>query len=197
MVIFGCGWWVGRSGSTPGREDFGAFLRWIAPTLAPLSPVHPHGRSDGNSRSTLVRPAGLELDRVDRVVDGDTVVLDRFGKTRLIGIDTPETVDPRRPVQAFGKEASAFTRALCEGVEVGVEFDQERTDRYGRTLAYLWLADGRMVNAEVVASGHGFVYTRFPFRYLDTFRTLARDARAQQRGLYSDGVLDPREEKPL
>lgn len=143
------------------------------------------------------RPEGLERDRVKRVVDGDTVVLERIGKARLVGVDTPETVDPRRPVQAFGKEASAFTKALCEGRVVDVEFEAEREDRYGRALVYLWLDDGTMVNQRIVETGHGFVFTRYPFRYMDVFRDAARRARNQGRGLYGDAVVDPREVEPI
>lgn len=93
-----------------------------------------------------LRPAGA-LDgplAVSRVVDGDTVVLTRAGKkikVRLIGINTPETVAPGRPVECFGREASAFAKKTLKGRKVWLEYDPVagRTDRYGRTLAYLWL----------------------------------------------------------
>jgi endonuclease YncB( thermonuclease family) len=68
--------------------------------------------------------------------------LDGVGTVRLIGVDTPETVDPRRPVGYFGKEASDFTSQLATGKRVRLEFDQDRTDRYGRTLAYVWSEAG-------------------------------------------------------
>ena len=80
---------------------------------------------------------GVQWRRVVRVVDGDTLLLDRNERVRLIGVDTPETVDPRRPVQRFGKEASAFTKRMVEGKKVRLEYDQDRVDRYGRTLAIL------------------------------------------------------------
>ena len=69
--------------------------------------------------------------RVVRVVDGDTLLLDRNERVRLIGVDTPETVDPRRPVQRFGKEASASTKRMAEGKKVRLEYDQDRVDRFG------------------------------------------------------------------
>ena len=122
---------------------------------------------------------------VTRVVDGDTVVLERIGTVRLIGVDTPETVDPRRPVQRFGREASEFTRTLVEGKRVRIEYDRDRTDRYGRTLAYLHLPDGTFVNAEIVRQGYGFAYTRFPFRHVEAFRRYEREARERQRGLWA------------
>ena len=76
---------------------------------------------------------------VERVVDGDTLVLDGGERVRLIGVDTPETVHPSKPVEAFGKEASAFTRRTAEGRSVRLEYEPRtaRTDRYGRTLAYV------------------------------------------------------------
>lgn len=127
-------------------------------------------------------PAGAQV--VERVVDGDTIIVAGVGRVRLIGVDTPETVDPRRPVQFFGREASAFARRLLEGKQVRLEYDQERTDRYGRTLAYVWLPDGPMANAEIIRRGFGHAYTRFPFRYLDEFRKLEREARFEGHGLW-------------
>ena len=123
---------------------------------------------------------------VTRVVDGDTIILDGNERVRLIGVDTPETVDPRRPVQYFGKEASAFTKRMVEGKKVRLEFDQTRKDRYGRTLAYIYLEDGTHLNAEIVKRGYGHAYTRFPFRYLEEFRRYQREAREAGRGLWKE-----------
>lgn len=107
---------------------------------------------------------------VERVVDGDTIIVEGVGRVSLIGVDTPETVHPNRPVEFFGKEASAFTKRLLEGKRVRLEYDQERQDRYGRTLAYVYLSDGTFVNAEIVRRGYGHAYTRFPFRHMEAFR---------------------------
>jgi len=122
---------------------------------------------------------------VVRVVDGDTLVLDGNERVRLIGVDTPETVDPRRPVQYFGKEASAFTRRLAEGKRARLAYDRERTDRYGRTLAYVYLEGGTFLNAEIIRQGYGHAYTRFPFRYAEEFRAYEREARENGRGLWA------------
>lgn len=124
---------------------------------------------------------------VTRVVDGDTIVLEDGQKVRLIGVDTPETVDPRKPVQFFGKEASAFTRAELEGKRVRLEYDWERTDKYGRTLAYVYLEDGTLFNAKLIASGYAHAYTKYPFKqeFMDLFRQLERDARENGRGLWA------------
>ena len=134
--------------------------------------------------------AGAQGDsyRVLRVVDGDTIILETIGRVRLIGVDTPEAVDPRRPVQHFGREASAFLRSLVEGKIVRLEYDQQRRDRYLRTLAYVYLLDGSFVNLELVRQGYGFAYTKYPFRYLALFRNAERIARESSRGLWKIGV---------
>jgi len=119
---------------------------------------------------------------VARVVDGDTLVLDGGEKVRLIGVDTPETVHPNKPVERFGKEASAFTKRMAEGKHVRLEYDQERRDRYGRTLAYVYLADGKLLNLELICHGYGFAYTRFQFSKMEEFRSAEREAREQERG---------------
>ena len=127
-----------------------------------------------------------EWRRVERVVDGDTLVLDGGERVRLIGVDTPETVHPSKPVEHFGREASAFTKRMAAGRRVRLEFHLERQDRYGRTLAYVYLDDGTFLNAELIRQGFGHAYTRFPFRYLEEFRALEREAREQRRGLWAE-----------
>lgn len=132
--------------------------------------------------------------KVVRVVDGDTIVIDLDGtptKVRLIGLDTPETVDPRKPVQAFGKEASAFTKKLLEGKSVSLEYDQQKTDKYKRTLAYVYLeVNGKRVcvNRHIIAEGYGFAYTKYPFdqKRMDDHRAAEREARENKRGMWSD-----------
>lgn len=122
---------------------------------------------------------------VERVIDGDTLVITDVGTVRLIGVDTPETVHPSRPVERFGAEASAFLRGLVLGKSVHVDYDQRRVDRYGRTLAYVYLLPGMLfVNLEIVRQGYGFAYTAFPFRYMAEFRAAERDARDHSRGLW-------------
>ncbi len=133
-------------------------------------------------------PAG-ELRTVVRAVDGDTVVLDGNEKVRLIGINTPETVDPRRPVQWYGKEASAYTGRLLKGKRVRVEYDVERKDRYGRTLAYLTLEDGTFVNLRLVEEGYAMAY-RYPpnVRHAPEFLAAEKRAREGRKGLWSDAA---------
>ena len=119
-----------------------------------------------------------------RVVDGDTIVLDGQETIRLIGVDTPETKDPRKPVEAFGQEAYEFTKGLVEGKKVRLEYDQERIDKYGRTLAYVYLDDGTFVNAQIILQGYGHAYTAFPFKYMENFRGYERMARERGLGLW-------------
>ena len=130
-----------------------------------------------------------DFDVVERVVDGDTLLLQSGERVRLIGVDTPETKHPSKPVQYFGKEASAFTRRIVERKRVRLEFDQANAarghkDRYGRTLAYVFLEDGTLLNAEIIKQGYGHAYTQFPFSHLEEFRQLEREAREQGRGLW-------------
>jgi micrococcal nuclease len=139
-------------------------------------------------------PIASEEAQVARVVDGDTLMVEIAGRLetiRLIGVDTPETVHPNRPVERFGKEASAFTRRLADGKTVRLEPDPENADRdkYGRLLRYVFLPDGTLLNATIVARGFGHAYTRFPFSRMEEFRALEREAR--QAGL---GLWGPHEE---
>ncbi len=122
-----------------------------------------------------------------KVIDGDTIVLDGNEIVRLIGIDTPETKEPRKPVQHYGTEAYEFMKRLVEGKKVRLAYDLKEKDKYGRTLAYVYLEDGTFLNAEVVKQGYGFVYRYFPFKYFDEFKQYEREARENEIGLWSDG----------
>ena len=134
----------------------------------------------------LALPSSAWAQLVTRVVDGDTIVVAGVGTVRLIGVDTPETLDPRAPVQFFGKEASEFTRRMVEGKVVRLEFDAQGTDKYQRTLSYVYLSDGTFLNAEIVKQGYGHAYVKYPFKYLDQFRGYEREAREGRRGLWAD-----------
>lgn len=122
--------------------------------------------------------------QVVRIVDGDTFVLEHIGKIRLIGVNTPETKDPRRPVQFFGKEASQFLTKLISGKKVKLEYDQQKKDKFQRTLAYAYLPDGTHINAKIIAEGYGFAFTRYPFQKMEQFRMLEKKARENKVGLW-------------
>jgi len=129
---------------------------------------------------------GQDVARVKRVIDGDTLLLANDERVRLIGVDTPETKHPQKPVEHFGKEAYLFTKSMVEGKEVRLEYDQQRRDKYGRLLAYVYLMDGTFLNAEIIKQGYGFAYTRFPFKYLEEFRRYEREARENRKGLWKE-----------
>lgn len=144
-----------------------------------------------------------ETGQVTNVVDGDTLKVAIGGPVetiRLIGVDTPETVHPNKPVEFFGKEASAFTRRMAEGQLVRLEADAQGTDRdkYGRLLRYVFLPDGKLLNAEIISQGYGHAYTRFPFSRMEEFRALERQAREANRGLWgaAGDPAGPSIEKP-
>jgi len=140
------------------------------------------------SPTPYVRP-GLTPARVTRVVDGDTIRVEIDGqeyRLRYIGIDTPETVDPRRPVQCFGHEASERNRQLVEGKTVGLEKDVSETDDFDRLLRYVWVED-RMVNSALVEEGFALASTYPPdVRYADLFASLQVLAREEGRGLWGE-----------
>lgn len=137
---------------------------------------------------------------VSRVIDGDTFELSDGKKVRLIGVDTPETLDPRKHVQWFGREASKKLKQWIDGQTVCLRKDRDKTiktDKYGRLLRYVWkhtvhrsssnkagLAGGFFVNAELIKHGYGFAYTRYPFQYLELFRQYEKDARQGNMGLW-------------
>lgn len=135
---------------------------------------------------------------ITRVIDGDTVELADGERVRLIGIDTPETWhSPKlrrdakrtnkdaRTIARMGELASSFARDLAENKRVRLEFDVEKRDRYGRLLAYVYLPDGRMLNAELLKEGYAQVYTFPPnVKYVDNFRELQTRARESSRGFW-------------
>lgn len=127
--------------------------------------------------------------RVIRVVDGDTLHVS-VGcvdtDVRLIGVNTPETVDPGKPVECYGPEASARTHQLLDGHSVYLEYDpaQGRHDRYGRTLAYVWLAH-RLVNRNLIMHGYGHAETQYgSYRYESSFLAAEHTAQTHHRGLW-------------
>lgn len=146
--------------------------------------------TDGSSTSPYAQGAIAE-GVVDRVIDGDTVDVwqtSEIVRVRLLGIDTPETVDPRKPVQCFGAEASEHLRDLLDGQLVTLEYDetQGEIDKYGRHLAYLFLEDGTNVSLQMIAEGYAYEYTyNDPYKYQATFKIAQAEAQETQIGLWS------------
>lgn len=139
-------------------------------------------------------PIASSLFKVTKVVDGDTMDVSINGKVtrlRLIGIDTPEVVDPRKPVQCFGREASAKAKSLLMGQSVRLEADpgQGELDKYGRLLRYVFLADGRSFNKLMIEDGYAFEYTyNTPYKYQAEYKSAQKNAQAGKKGLWADNA---------
>jgi len=130
----------------------------------------------------------IVLAKVTEVVDGDTIKVDlgngNIKTVRYIGIDTPETVDPRKTVQCFGKEASAKNKELVGGGTVGLEKDVSETDKYGRLLRYVYMGD-LFINQELVAQGYAHASAYPPdIKYQSKFTAAEQQARISNKGLW-------------
>jgi micrococcal nuclease len=146
-------------------------------------------------QTTVPQEAAQQQDsplyKVVKVIDGDTLDVSIDGKTerlRLIGIDTPETVDPRETVQCFGKEASDKAKSMLQGTSVHLEEDtsQDSRDKYGRLLRYVYLEDGTNFNKYMIAEGYAHEYTyQVPYAYQKEFKAAEASARDNNRGLWS------------
>lgn len=167
----------------------GLLLLGLLTGCGSVSPSTPQPAANQQTEEPANSSALTTVD-VLRVIDGDTIEVMYQGKTesvRLIGVDTPETVHPSKPVQPYGPEASAFTKSQLTGKQIGLEFDVEQRDRYGRLLAYVWM-ENQMFNRTLVKEGYAQVATFPPnVRYVDDFVALQREARAADRGLWGLG----------
>ncbi|TSC55244.1 MAG: micrococcal nuclease [Microgenomates group bacterium LiPW_31] len=136
-----------------------------------------------------------ETFKVTRVIDGDTIEIEGGERVRYIGIDTPETVDPRKPVQCFGIEASKKNKELVEGKNVRLEKDITDKDKYGRLLRYVYLGPSPpvggsgqaiFINLELVKQGFAFSYTYPPdIKYQAEILAAEAEAREANRGLWA------------
>ena len=127
---------------------------------------------------------------VTRIVDGDTIEVIRDGKSvkvRLLGINTPESVGDRVH-ECFGKEASVYASSILKNQIVKLETDdsQDKYDKYGRLLAYVYLLDNQMANRKLIAEGYAYEYTYdAPYKYQEDFRALQSFAKREARGLWA------------
>ncbi len=144
------------------------------------------------------KPASVRWQTITRVVDGDTVEVDGE-KIRLIGVDTPESsqnnelfrdvgkmrgICTPEELVAMGKEATRAIRRLAEGRGCWLEFEQERTDMYGRALAYVHLEDGSILNELVLSEGYGKVYLSSKFKYKKRYIYLQLGAMTKRKGFW-------------
>ena len=125
---------------------------------------------------------------VTKVIDGDTIQIDRKFTLRYIGIDTPETVDPRRTQQCFGKEATEENKRLVLGKRVTLEKDVSETDRYGRLLRYVYV-EGEMINNLLVENGFAQARSYPPdIKHQEKLRLSEEMAREKGKGLWASCV---------
>lgn len=155
-------------------------------TQAPTSTPTPTQRPTDTPTITPT-PEGQRAQVVE-IVDGDTIRVEIDGQTytiRYIGVDTPETKHPEKPVEWMGPQATEANRELVGGETVILEKDVSETDQYGRLLRYVWLLDGTFVNAELVRQGYAQAVSYPPdVKYQDRFRDLQQEAAEAGRGLW-------------
>lgn len=159
------------------------------PEYSPEQPPQPTPASDTLGISSS------QYYTVTEIVDGDTIKIDVGGQTqtvRLVGIDTPETKDPRKPVECFGLEATAKLTELIGDNPVRLVPDslQSGRDRYGRLLYYIYTPDDTFINQELVASGYAFAYQPIESDYLPEFIELQNQARDQDLGLWGSCEIE-------
>jgi len=155
------------------------------------------------------QPAGEQIKETEKktysvikVVDGDTISVDIGGTIeiiRLIGINTPETVDPRKPVECFGAEASNKAKELLTNKKVRLENDltQGERDKYNRLLRYVWLEDGTFFNKEMIRDGYAYEYTyNAPYKYQAEFKQAETEAKTGKTGLWADGACSQDNQTP-
>ncbi|MCK4850098.1 MAG: thermonuclease family protein [Phycisphaerae bacterium] len=129
--------------------------------------------------------------QVHQVIDGDTIDLDSpdgdklYTRVRLWGVDTPETKAPGKPLGYFGREATAFTEEMVAGRTVIIEIDGEKTrGKFGRLLGFVYTAEGKMLNEELLRSGHAYADGRWRHRFYFRFGQIEKQARKNKRGLW-------------
>jgi micrococcal nuclease len=133
--------------------------------------------------------------KVTEVVDGDTIKVSMNGSIetlRIIGLDTPETLDPRKPVQCFGKEASNKAKAFLTGKTVTLEADstQGERDKYGRLLRYIFL-DGIDYGKTMISEGYAHEYTyKLPYKYQTAYKAAQASAEANKLGLWAPNTCN-------
>lgn len=143
------------------------------------------------SISPTIRPSALSSNvKVARVIDGDTIELETGETLRYIGIDTPETKHPKKPVQCYGEEASQMNKKLVEGKSVRIVKDVSEVDKYNRLLRYVYVStqaspSGILVNDYLVRNGFAFTSTFPPdVTKADQFSEAQREAREKNLGVW-------------
>lgn len=147
------------------------------------------GWLDGASKTIQDNNPGLYT--INHYVDGDTIAVNMNGAVetvRFIGVDTPETHKPNTPVQCYGPDAAAHTKAaISKFGKVRLQADPLDTnrDRYGRLLRYIYLPDGTLLDKQIISQGYGFAYLDFPFSKKAEFAAAQQAAQAAKLGLWA------------
>ena len=123
--------------------------------------------------------------RVRQIIDGDTITVSGVGVVRLLGVDAPEKTGGYRQSEPYGDAATAFMKRLLEGQIVRLEYDGATKDQYNRTLAYVFLPDGRLANVEIIKAGFAETYRRFEYRRKPDFFAAEREAKDAKRGMWA------------
>ena len=180
-LFFGSAWVISLNSSNKQPSP--------TPTITPTVATTP------SATKTPAETPKQELYKVIKVIDGDTVNIEINGKSetiRLIGIDSPETVDPRKPVQCYGKEASEKAKETLTGKSVSLEADptQGERDKYNRLLRFVFLSDGTNFNKLMISEGYAHEYTfqSNPYKYQEEFINAEKEARENKKGLWADNA---------
>ena len=191
IVLFSLGIWLVFSGYSFQNKT-------ILPSSTPVSTPYPSPKKSTDPvlgtkdfKAELVPREGFFL--VTKVIDGDTIdveINEKKETIRLIGIDTPEEVDPRKPVQCFAKEASNKAKEVLTGKSVRLEADTAsgERDKYNRLLRYVFLEDQTNFNKMMVKEGYAYEYTyqNVSYKYQQEFKQAEKDARENKRGLWAE-----------
>jgi len=163
---------------------------WISLLVFLLSLAIFYGQQHSTQAKKSIVQNQPGLYAIDHFIDGDTIAVNMNGhieKVRFIGVDTPETHKPNTPVQCFGPDAAAYTKATIGSQRVRLEADSLSTDRdrYNRLLRYVYLPDGTDLDEQLIITGHGFYYPYFPFSKSSRFSADEQQAIAANRGLWA------------
>lgn len=198
FVLFGVTTDANEAAEQEKMSQQAALVAQSQPVVEEKALTAPETVTESNAVLAEVVPVDGEIRKpeetyeVVRVVDGDTLTLNMGGKKetiRLIGMDTPETVDPRKQVQCFGKEASAKAKETLTGKKVRIEADpsQGERDKYDRLLRYIFLEDGTFYNKLMIEDGYAHEYTyNSPYKYQSEFKEAETKAREGKKGLWGD-----------
>lgn len=126
------------------------------------------------------------LYRVIKISDGDTIIVERMGKIRLLGINTPEIARDDRRAEPLGDEAHKRLKNLLQGESVYLEFDQKRRDRFGRLLAHVYLDDGTSINETLLRDGLARALFLQPnMKHLRLYYEVEAEAQKLKKGIWS------------